>query len=388
MEVKTGKRLEYLDSARGLAAIFVVWGHFIFQYGMQDSFPVIAFSPLRFFYNAIPSVSFFFVLSGMVLSYKYFSKNLQVNYTEYVIARLFRIYPAFLVVLLLSFFLQYFFYHPVITDPAMAQGRDFWIEQVPPASLIKESILFSDIKGSSTLVSQRWSLIVEIQISLLIPFMILITQKSKYWLLAFVACVMIIFHESFPAVYFLHFGLGIIIALKNKDIAAKWKTYGRVQKILIFIAGIMLYNYRYMVPHFMETYVTGQLFKGIINHELIIKIAEGLGSALLLITLIGSLFFQKILQHKSLTFIGKISYSIYLCHFIILLAVTPLCITMLNNMGISNNLIVLLITLIVTTGFVIGLSALLYYLVEKPFIQYGKRTAAIIVKQKTKGNEI
>jgi peptidoglycan/LPS O-acetylase OafA/YrhL len=388
MEVKTGNRLEYLDSARGLAAIFVVWGHFIFQYGMQESFPIIAFSPLRFFYNAIPSVSFFFVLSGMVLSYKYFSKNLQVNYTEYVIARLFRIYPAFIVVLLLSFFLQYFFYHPVATVPTMAAGRDFWSEHIPLIKIIKEAVLFSDIKGSSTLVSQRWSLIVEIQISLLIPVMILITQKSKYWLLAFVACVMVIFHESFPAVYFLHFGLGILIALKNKDIAAKWTTLGTVQKILLFVTGAMLYNYRYMVPHFMETYVTGQSFKGIINHELIIKIAEGSGAALLIATLTGSLFFQKILHHKYLTFIGKISYSIYLCHFIILLAVTPLCIVILNNMGMSNNLMILFIAMIVTTGFVIGLSALLYYLVEKPFIQYGKRTAAIIVKRKTNRNEI
>jgi peptidoglycan/LPS O-acetylase OafA/YrhL len=378
MQIKKNNRLEYLDSARGLAAIFVVWGHFIFQYGMQDKYGIVAFTPLRFFYNAIPSVSFFFVLSGMVLSYKYFSKNLAINYKEYIIARFFRIYPAFIAVLLLSFLIQHFLYKQIISTPPMAEGRDFWATAVGIKNLIEEGILFSRLDGSSELVSQRWSLIVEIQISLLVPVMILITQRSIYWLLAFVCCIIIFFHEAFPAVYFLHFGLGILIALENKEIAAKWLTLSFIKKILLFITGALLYNYRYMVPHWQHELIPNESLSVITNNEFIIKICEGIGATIILITLVGSLSFQKILNHRYLTFIGKISYSIYLCHFIVLFTITPYCIHLLNNAGISNMLLVLFIALTVTTGFVIALSTILYYVAEKPFIKYGKIVATKI----------
>ena len=258
MEIKGSNRLEYLDSARGLAAISVVWGHFLFQYGIQDSIPVIAYSPLRIFYNAIPAVSFFFVLSGMVLSYKYFARPLQLNYKQYFITRIFRIYPAFLVVLLLSFIIQFFWYKQIITSPQIATGRDFWSETISSVKLLKEAALFSNISGSSALVSQRWSVIVEMQISLLIPFMILITQKSIYWLFSLVLLIMIFFYESPPAVYFLHFGLGIFIAYKNKEIITAWNSGNYLQKILFFIAGLLLYNYRYMVPFLQQVLLPEQ----------------------------------------------------------------------------------------------------------------------------------
>jgi peptidoglycan/LPS O-acetylase OafA/YrhL len=376
MGIKTNKRLEYLDSARGLAAIFVVWGHFLFQYGVQDNIPAIAHSPLRIFYNAIPAVSFFFVLSGMVLSFKYFAKPVPINYKEYVIARLFRIYPAFLVVLLISFIIQAFFYKQAANISPIADGRDFWAGTIPAVGLMKEAFLFLNLQGSSSLVSQRWSLIVEIQISLLMPFMVLIAQRGIKWLFAFAFCIIIFLHDAFSSIYFMHFALGLFIAYRYKEIISRWSEAGKLSRIIFFTAGLLLYNYRYMIPYLQQAVLPGQVYASIAGNELIIRVSEGVGAAILLMSLVGSDLLKKILSHKYLTFIGRVSYSIYLCHFIILLAITPYCIMFLNNAGVSHRFTLLGIALVITTILVLALSVILYYLVEKPFIRTGKMVAS------------
>ncbi len=59
------KRINELDSIRGLAAITVVFGHFCL---MLPSLPnSIKFSPLRFLWAGGGAVIVFYVLSGLVL---------------------------------------------------------------------------------------------------------------------------------------------------------------------------------------------------------------------------------------------------------------------------------------------------------------------------------
>jgi peptidoglycan/LPS O-acetylase OafA/YrhL len=52
-------RIEYLDSVRGLAAMFVFFGHFMYQYNLQFTYPLLIKTPLVTFYNAVPAVSIF-----------------------------------------------------------------------------------------------------------------------------------------------------------------------------------------------------------------------------------------------------------------------------------------------------------------------------------------
>jgi peptidoglycan/LPS O-acetylase OafA/YrhL len=61
------QRIEYLDSARGIASMMVVLGHFI-NWRLSNNFWVKVI-PLTIV-GGTDAVSFFFVLSGFVLSYK------------------------------------------------------------------------------------------------------------------------------------------------------------------------------------------------------------------------------------------------------------------------------------------------------------------------------
>jgi peptidoglycan/LPS O-acetylase OafA/YrhL len=369
--ISTTKRIDYLDSARGFAAIFVVWGHFLYQYGFQDAVPIVAHSPLRFFYNAVPAVSFFFVLSGLVLAKKYLDKRAELNIGSFYVARLFRIYPAFLVVLLLSILCAELLYHNIATTPPMDPNRDFWSRDSSPLAYLKESILFYSLEGSH-LFPQLWSLIVEMQVSLLIPFFIILIEKKTAWFIIFILSCMLCFLSAFTAIFLLHFGLGIIIAKYFNRIGGWWSSFSWIKRGLLILLGIGLFQYRHMVPYLCAKIVGEGRLSGYLNVDKVISLAEGIGSAILIFCIVGSIRLQRFLNFRPFTFIGKISYSIYLCHFIILYMALPYFFRFLNSQDINRAALLLPLGLIFVTIGVLALSTILYYLIEKPFIAYGK----------------
>ena len=65
----TEQHLKYLDSARGIAALMVFISHYTgYVYNFQNPRNIGIYCLL---FNGNDAVSFFFVLSGFVLSYKY-----------------------------------------------------------------------------------------------------------------------------------------------------------------------------------------------------------------------------------------------------------------------------------------------------------------------------
>jgi peptidoglycan/LPS O-acetylase OafA/YrhL len=349
--------------------MFVVWGHFLFQYGVEDSIPIIAYTPLRLFYNAIPAVSFFFVLSGLVLTKKYFEKKAPLNIKSYYVARLFRIYPAFIVVLILSFLLKNYLYRDIGTVPPIASDRLFWEGNISFVSFLKEANLFFNLNGSN-LIPPRWSLVVEIQVSLLIPFFILIAEKKTAWFLGLIAVMMICFWASDCGIFFLmHFAIGMCMAKYFKNISRRRKG---INMIILLLIGICVYQYRYMVPYVLSRFSSSATLSQIVGHPKLIFVSEGIGAAIILYCIIASSRIQKILRIKSLVFVGKISYSVYLSHFVILFMLTPHFIRFLNNQGINSLPTTMLMGLVFTSICVLLLSTILYYSVEKPFIAIGK----------------
>ena len=80
------RRYNALDSIRGLAALFVMLGHYL----------PCKLVPWNFFLSGSESVIMFFMLSGFVLSNLLF--NNKTTYYEYIIRRVFRIYPVYILV--------------------------------------------------------------------------------------------------------------------------------------------------------------------------------------------------------------------------------------------------------------------------------------------------
>src|ERR1700722_527969 len=111
------KRIEYLDSLRGLAATQVVINHsfliFPILYSAFSREPitnrvvwVLVYTPFHLFWDGAEAVTFFFVLSGFVLALPYFNGRAPF-YPSYLVRRFFRIYVPYIIVVTLSAFMLF-----------------------------------------------------------------------------------------------------------------------------------------------------------------------------------------------------------------------------------------------------------------------------------------
>lgn len=118
------QKIKYLNGIRGLAALFVVANHFVvaFYPALYNSDInqihtasavelLIAKSPLNLFYNGNFAVCIFFILSGYVLSNKYFSTMDNEVLVASAVKRYFRLLvPVFVTVLLVFFLMKISFF--------------------------------------------------------------------------------------------------------------------------------------------------------------------------------------------------------------------------------------------------------------------------------------
>ncbi|MEH7307563.1 acyltransferase family protein, partial [Neobacillus drentensis] len=114
-------RITQLDSIRGLAALSVIFGHILL---ILPPIPfVLANSPLRIFWAGHEAVVLFFILSGFVLSLP-FIKNKKVNYTQFFIRRIFRIYAPYIIAILMALILKNMFFTG--TNENIGWANKFW----------------------------------------------------------------------------------------------------------------------------------------------------------------------------------------------------------------------------------------------------------------------
>jgi len=113
---KDPSRLSSLDGLRGVAAMSVVgehcflifpimWAAFGAAPAGHAGFPLwvraLTYSPLKLFWAGGPAVVIFFVLSGLVLSLPFWSGRPQ-TFRVYLVRRIFRLVPVYLLALGLS----------------------------------------------------------------------------------------------------------------------------------------------------------------------------------------------------------------------------------------------------------------------------------------------
>lgn len=357
-------RLEHLDSLRGLASITVVLSHFFLAYGIDSKFKIITFSPLHFFYDGFAAVTFFFVLSGFVLTLSLRrTQDLQIKtfYTK----RLFRIMPSYLFVLVLSGLL-YLNFKIINTTPNSTNWiNDFWTKPLDINNFLKQ-IIFIQPKNNANLVFQNWTLNIEMIFSFLIPFLYIIFKFTNVYIFAIFNLVLLVFFKT--PIFILHFSFGMILAFHREVILYYFNRYKLKYKILLILITIILYTYRYTIPMYYYYYFRKFNF---LNNENLVWILTGLGSFLLLLYSLSSEYLINILSKNFFKLLGKYSYSIYLIHTVVLIYLIPKFILLLNYCRIYNLYIVwfsALIFLLLTTYL---FSSLLTRTIELPFVKKG-----------------
>lgn len=347
------KHLAYLDSARGIAAIMVMVYHFIvFKYPEELSVKLASI-----IFNGSDAVSFFFVLSGFVLSYKTVVLGEPMDVRRYFVSRFFRLWPAYLLAVLLNvnYNLSKFHYSATaLKDTFVENNANFWEE----VFLLRTPAHYY-IPG--------WTLGVEMTLSLLVPFLILIGQKDKrlvWWL------VLVNLLCGFN-IYLTHFLLGMLLCyLFNYIRSAEFKTtrWYKYRYVLIAVA-MVLFSVRHInhISRFGPSYFYMAAFFFVDFFHF-----TGFASFVFLAAIIQSPRTQKILSHGILTFFGKISYGIYLMHWLLVAYAYSFLDDMKQTMSEQTALWLLFGAVVLCT---VLSAVLLHYWVELPFIRIGKNIA-------------
>ncbi|MDC6158984.1 acyltransferase [Bacillus albus] len=367
------KRLTQLDSLRGLAALFVVFSHMtsILPYfgdfkktNMEnDILNILLQSPLRLFLTGHESVIFFFVLSGFVLALPCFNSIKKDSYKTFMVKRFFRIALPYYVALVCTLLCITMF------SGSHIGGYSDWFHSLwsTPITLelIVKHLLLIGVYDTDSYNFVVWSLVHEIRISIIFPLIILVVSRYSRKKVVLLNVIVSIASYSiwkyyglqektslFATLYYIPmFMIGALLAKNYRELIPKFNDFSQKKRITIFLVGIVLYTY----PGILKDVKV--IHKYVLDEWLVV-----IGAVLFILIGLGNNSFSKMLLKGPLNFLGKISYSLYLYHSIVLFSIIYL---------LGNKLSVIWILLITfILSFIV--SAIAYFIVERPSAQLGK----------------
>ncbi|MCB1099200.1 MAG: acyltransferase [Verrucomicrobiae bacterium] len=355
-------KLEQLDGLRGLMAWWVVFAHLVSLTGNTGEYRVVDVIA-----DGRTPVEVFMMLSGFVICFLFVVKG--PKFAPYLVSRWFRLFPLFCVCLIVAYFLIGFeranwsseFWS---VDPELSSrylGRiDKWRNE-GPLYLFSALTLFGGCIPAIVLpnadrpfLPPTWSISLEWQFYLLAPLLIWFIKwrKMKFLLIPVLICALLpgekwrIINDSFVLGFLKYFLIG--------GISFAWFRKDKNGEIPILTSiGCLLF-----------AFIAGEVSLKIWAIVLAVVSVNVRGNSRLL----GGL--DRVLSSRPLRWLGAISYSTYLCHWLI--------ITMYNYYHIVyaakgwSCIQAGAYGLIVIPPLVLVFSIVLHYAVEQPGINLGR----------------
>ncbi len=368
-----GKRFVALDSLRGLAAITVVILHFLIMWLPADgaslsrhqSWLLALLSPL---FAGSDAVILFFVLSGFVLAMPFLQGRVQ-PYPRFVLRRIVRIYLPYYGALAAAFAAAGIWRgHRYINHWA----QPFWNEPWN-LGLVVNHLLLIGVYKTHPYDFVIWTLVEEMRISLIFPLLFWLVMR-RGWKSAFMAALLISCLASLPSLqrgpvatsllltvhYASFFIVGICMAAQLSRIEGWWHRQSRLVIGGLLAAGFIFYGYAGLLSAFLQLHSgNARLWATLTPRDWF----AGLGAVTLILGAVFSASVKSLLLLRLPHFLGKISYSLYLIHPVVLGAMAFSALGYLN-LGIQ---FVLYIGLAVLGGQV------LWWLVERHAIRWSRR---------------
>lgn len=360
------ERYSHLDGLRGLAALAVVFCHFVQLYlpaaflrTAPDHFgeSLISASPLNLIFNGNFAVAIFFVLSGFVLAAPFFNNKTSTWYLKAAIKR----YPRLAIPALASTLIPCLIYiafgsnFAATADLSGYTKKEYFsgFDSITTAvwqGLIG-SFLFAEQDYNRVLWTIRTELIGSFGIFALLP--ILGRYRARF--IAYAALVVIL-KDS----YLLGFVLGTLAA----DLVIGCRaSLSRSVSIMALTAGLYLGAF----PYIGQELLIWRPISSIPLKNLFV-ISHITGAFLCIIALSGLPLLQRALTTKTCAFLGRISYSMYLIHFTIIGFLGSFIIINLSPLGYGTSLIVAMTVLLPV---IVGASYVFTTLIDEPSIRLG-----------------
>lgn len=343
-----------IQSLRGLAAISVFLSHSLSL--MFGKGPVI-FGQNLFFRAAVWSVAFFFFISGYYCFQKLENFNIK-NSFKYIGKRIIRIYPVYIITILLGFFLCNL---QLRWNPDYFIGNNsVWSRTINIKELIPQFVLLKWF-DTELINPPVWTMIVEVKMIfvmiIIVPIIKFLSKYTKFLIIPIILLAIIAGSYIGYLRYLVMFVVGALYFC--------YKDRFNYDKIITKILFCLLIIYPWISSYFLK-------YLGKFGKETDSFLVSSIFAVLICIifNLKDKSIIRKLLFCKFLVYIGNLSYEFYLVHFIILMALRP-------TMKYINN--VYLYTLI-AFAFSLCLAVSLHYLLDTLVKKYVKRPILIIAK--------
>jgi peptidoglycan/LPS O-acetylase OafA/YrhL len=367
-------RLSSLDALRGVAAFLVLTFHG-WKLDLRPEltgwqWQLLNYTPLNLFISGRPWVMLFFVLSGFVLALS-LERASRIDYGGFVVRRLCRVYLPFVASLMFSVLLYELIQPDHIWQLSLWFNELAWSHQ-PSALMLGQHLLMTGVAGEDTLNPVMWSLVYELRISLLFPLLFLAAYR---WprvtlvaaLVASLACAWLagcrtvacqpfrganVAESLWLTGYFsVFFVVGILLARWRQGVRDRIRRLSSSGGWLLALAAI----YAMILPNMprLAAYVPADAM----------YLA---GSAAMVALAVAGGRWNQALDSRPFAWLGKVSYSLYLTHNIVLLAVVHL---LFGRVGGSTLLLVVLVASLFA-------AAIAQRCVETPAIQLAARISA------------
>lgn len=346
------QEIKGLNGLRGVAALMVFWAHLKETLGSFN--PGLEWHPLveRMFLSGGRQVDVFFVLSGFIMTLIYqswFAGHVPPRaYLIFLRRRLARIYPLHLFMLLLVAAAALV---AALAGLTVRNGLERFDLATLPQHLLLIHAWGPFMPGPSTWNPPSWSISVEWLAYLLFPPALWLVFRLRKHRAAWALAATVALGCAANAIYawsiigpgavtrgLTEFGLGCAVALYAGGSAAQWLA---TRQGSLLSAGVLLLAYA-LVPD------TGFII--------------ALACAPLLLSLCGTNPVSRVLGSSPLNFLGEISYSVYLGHFLF----SSIGYRLISPQWMAESHLHAVLGGLLLTAWVLALSTLTYRFVERP----------------------
>jgi peptidoglycan/LPS O-acetylase OafA/YrhL len=351
------KKYSYIDSLRGYAVLMVLVCH-VYAFGGGNNNPELALS--KFWVQCRMGVMLFYIISALTLFLSYDQKIKIERYpvTCFFIRRIFRIVPLFYLFCIGMICFDKFDYAAIIGTFTFSNG-------------FMPKYIHGIVRGG-------WSIAIEMIFYLFVPILfkyINTIQKSVFF-----------FFFSFALAILLRFlAFHFLMEYVTNDVLVLWTNYWLPIQLPVFSIGIFLYFVFFKSGFNLDDF---SKFRKPLSYLLVFSsiylflvasyssrlfIYENISfSIIITLLIIGFAFYPAtIFNNKLMQFFGKISYSFYLFHPIVIILIGE---NLLNNIGklvkpVIGFTFCYLLILSVTSL----VSYISYKLIEQPFQKLGAK---------------
>ena len=367
------EKINYLHGLRGIASFIVVIGHYLLAFYpefIRGSFEthqiadpilqILIYSPLRLFWNAELSVYIFFVLSSYVLSYKFFKYKDKSMVISSAIRRYVRLTVPIFVTILISWLIMILHLYSnkevgEITGSIFLMNS--WEFAPNFVTMVKQGLwdVYFNFDNKTSYNMVLWTMKIELFGSFMIFFiMYFFGNWSKRYILYGILLV------SFLGSHYISFIYGLLISDLYYSKYYEKLISDRVAVILLVVGFVFCtYGGFYFIKF--------------------TRIVMMMGSFFVILSLTKLEWMQSLLEKRILLFLGNISFSLYLIHFLILGSFSCILYNYMFELGLSHNMNVLITTMI-SIPLILGIANLMYQYVDNTAVVLSRKFEKIVLE--------